>query len=386
MSFFSRLSAKLKCRVAGSCTGCPWIDRNMPDRKGAKRRHVKILWQESSLPVADLGELPIHHIQDFGLRDWADFVFRRQGKKTQIGLLSENQSKVIDVGNCPAVNPELLPLLNWLHKNPPPIGRASFRIRVSPKGDLGIWIDSGNDDLRILMLEKPWLIRLLELAHVELGESRKMLAEHDGELKLNKPFLRPWFSTPLIGLQKEASLYTLAGSLTQPSMIANRHLTGYVMQLAKEAQVDKWLEYGSGCGTFTLPMAVEFPGITATENDSLIRQGLVKGAKVAKLHKKLTVLEANLEKNSEEADSAISEAEALLMVSPKIGLANLISSLGRSENPPGHLLNVCSSTDSFVEDSAKLYGMGYVLRKLQGVDQDPLTPQCTWVSRFERVP
>jgi 23S rRNA (uracil1939-C5)-methyltransferase len=273
------------CAVAGICGGCPWIGRPYADQLGAKRAHLRALWREAGLP--DPGEVPIASAGEDGLRDRADLAFRRVDGVPVLGLWDLSGERLVDVGDCPAASPALRAFLATLRADPPPIDRASLRLRVSPGGRRGLWIDAANADIKALLDEGAWLRRRLADSVVEMGQRRKPLVDED-RLRLSKDHeLLPWFRT-WIGDQP-VRLYGPVGGFTQAGHAVNRLLVSRAAALAAATGARRWLELGAGHGNFTLPLAAAGE-VVALEIDPLAREGLERAAEEAGLVERVQVL------------------------------------------------------------------------------------------------
>src|SRR5207248_3100271 len=143
----------------------------------------------------------------------------------RLGLYGMGSREVVDLQECPMMTE---PLENWFkefHKRAPPIKKGSVRLRVSPQGERGVWLDFANQDVKKLFDEKTYLQWLSENAFVEIGQRRKALVWRDGQPKLVDPVLKPWFETYDANLQA-IPLYGPVGGFSQTGFAANRELVG----------------------------------------------------------------------------------------------------------------------------------------------------------------
>lgn len=374
---------KSHCAVGGKCSGCEWITHPRKNQIPNKIKLLRKTWKEQT--GDDLPEdIQLLNIGDKELRNVVDVSFQRNKKNTVIGFYDIEREKLLNAAPCPALVPDLQQFLIDLSDNPPPIDQASFRLRVNHHGQRGLWIDTSNLEIRTLLNEKRWLRSWLEDGHVEMGQRRKYVQDESTELRLNKPVLRPWFSTPLGKTNKDAPLWTVVGGFTQPSIQANRHLVHHVVQLAEQTGVGHWLEYGSGCGNFTLPFADHFSHITATEISPIAREGLRKAAHQQKLHHKIEISNINLQRNTKESHSLIEKVDGLLVDPPRSGLHDSLNSLRDSLQRPHSIIYVSCYTRSLAKDGIVLKEMGYRLKHIEGIDQFPNTPHCEWIALFQQ--
>ena len=372
------------CAVGGKCSGCEWITHSRKHQITNKIDRLRRHWKEQS------GETLPAHIQvlDLGdreLRNVVDVSFQRLGKKKCVlGFYDLAREKLINAAPCPALTPDLQQFLIDLADRPPPIDQASFRLRVNHHGQRGLWVDTSNLEIRTLLNEKNWLRSWLEDGHVEMGQRRKYVQDEGAELRLNKPVLRPWFSTPLQKANKDVPLWTVVGGFTQPSIQANRHLVHHVLHLAEQTEVTHWLEYGAGCGNFTLPFAERFSHITATEISPISREGLRKAAGHQKLSAKINISNINLQRNTKDSQLLIGKSDGLLVDPPRSGLHDSINALRDTLQRPQSILYVSCYARSLAKDGMLLKELGYTLKHIEGIDQFPNTPHCEWIALFQQ--
>ena len=259
----------------------------------------------------------------------------------------------------------------------PPIRKGSVRLRVSPSGERGVWLDFANADVKALFDEPSYLNALNALAFVEIGQRRKSLTWREGRPKLVDPELRSWFQT--YGPDGVAiPLYGPVGGFSQAGFEVNRLLVGEVTRLATASGCPEWLELFSGNGNLSLALAAAGLKVTALENDALA---------VAGLERSLTE-RPDLKVTIERADCYRFElppvaGRGLLVDPPRSGLGPLLERLtAPNAERPKALLYVSCFTDVFVKEAEQLITAGYRLESLVGVDQFPHSPHAEWIAPF----
>jgi 23S rRNA (uracil1939-C5)-methyltransferase len=355
------------CAVGGRCGGCPWILQPYRQQLDSKRKQLLTLGVEDP---------PIDVVAEGGLRDRTDLQWR----DGVLGMFDLVGSALVDVGACPALSEPLRKLLLTVQADPPPasvVTRLSLRLRVSPNGAQGIWIDAANLDVKALLTEGSWLLRRLEHAFVEIGQRKKPLTK---ELRLGKePELRPWFETYLSDSRTSESrtqpLYLPVGGFTQPSLAANRVLVGRVVEMA--SGMGRILELGAGCGNFTLPLAQAGHPVIAVEIDELARDGLARAAGESGLPVELRSWDMY------DPANALPDVDAVLADPPRSGLRRFLEVLAK--NPPRDLLYVSCFVESLLADAERVRALGYAFAGARGVDQFPQTPHCEWIVHFRRA-
>lgn len=379
----------IACDHAGVCGGCPWITRPHTEQTQSKIDHLKTLWSSAALPPESLSDVQISTPAHAGLRDRSDLAFRRIEGKPVLGLWDLEHTHIVDIQSCPALSPGLHALFEALRADPlpEPIERASIRLRISPEGEHGVWLDLANVDVKVLLDEQSWLKRWRDQAFVEVGQRRKPVIERDdGSFKLQKRAeLRPWFATPL-DAERDALLLGPVGGFSQPSLVANRVLVQRVLEQARHTNAAHWLELGSGNGNFTLPLAATGAEVVALERDPLARAGLEQGAEDVGLASSIRVISGDMHRANPALIQHLRRADAVLVDPPRSGLRGTLDALDQVEpdDRPTHVLYVSCFAESLVADGSRLLELGYTPMAIAGVDQFPQTPHCEWVVRWQR--
>ena len=338
----------IDCRVAGRCGGCPSILESYESQLANKRAQISSLFENVEIDV----------IAEEGLRDRTDLQFR----DGVLGLFDLEGKELVDIGPCPALSPALLAFVQTIDR--PPIAKMSLRLRVSPSGERGLWIDAANLDVKTLLDERSWLAK--RNCVIEIGQRRKPLVD----FKLKKePELRPWFQTWLG--DKPQNLYLPIGGFTQPSLAANKILVQRVIEMASAKKI---LEVGAGCGNFSLPLAHRGHEVIAVEIDGLAREGLARAAEEAHLKIELGASDMYDPANQ------LPDVDGVLADPPRSGLRKFVDVLAK--NPPREVIYVSCFAESLLADAEKLKSLGYRVSGARGVDQFPQTPHCEWIVRF----
>jgi 23S rRNA (uracil1939-C5)-methyltransferase len=364
-----------QCAVAGICGGCPWLGRGYAAQLEEKRAQLLTL-----LPDEAIRRAPIHSAGEAGLRDRTDLSFSRDQGAPVLGMYDLKGERLVDVGPCPALSAPLRAFVAEVRADPPPIERASLRLRVGPDGTRGLWIDAANVDVKRLLDEDSWLRRRMAKAIVEIGQRRKPLVVEDDRLRLRKEtVLRPWFHTWIDG-ERTAPLYGPVGGFTQPSLVANRVLVEAAMSMVAATGAKRWLELGAGNGNFTLPLAARGLEVTAVEQDDDSCAGLRRSAE--ELGLPVRVVAADMHKDAGPARKLLEGTDALLADPPRSGLRGFIDTMGGAG--PAHIIYVSCFAESLATDVQRLIALGYRIVEAAAVDQFPQTPHAEWILRLMR--
>ncbi len=350
----------LNCSYASVCSGCDWLLKPLTEQRSLKMAHLRSVWRQAPdhLGFATAGP--------GSSRDRIDFMIA----DGRYGLFDRFKTGLVDLQGCPQLSPALEAFFQDFRGFKFPISRGSVRLRVSPTGKRGVWLDFANIDVKTLLDDGQILRELLASgAIVEIGQRRKRLVEREGRLKLDDPVLEPWFETYVEGVA--TPLYCTIGSFTQPGFRVNRMLIEEVMSLVP-MRGGRVAEFGAGIGNFTLPLAARFAAVDAYEVDTLALEGLehVKPANV-------TIHSGNYQ-----GDKALglqfADADCLLVDPPRSGLMKFIEPVATAQK----LIYVSCFAESFAADSDRLHDFGFRVEKATIVDQFPQSRHYEIVASF----
>lgn len=369
-----------QCTLRGTCSGCAWLDVPYDIQLVRKRDELAALLAAEGVPFPEIRMIEID--ARGGLRDRVDLTWQRGADgKLALGLYDVTRSRLVDVAECPQLSTELDAWLAEFRAAPPPyVQRGSVRLRVSPDGTRGVWLDLANADVKSLLEEKSWLNSLARLAHVEIGQRFKTL--NGDTLKLGAtPVPKPWFQTYIGENLEPLPLFSVVGSFTQPGFRANRKLVESLLELARPLAGARTLELFSGLGNFTLPLASLGNAVSAFEVDAVALECLGATLDLAPgLARKLSYARENLYGGT--ALPGLGEFDLLVVDPPRSGLKevrDLIENTARARRPAA-LLYVSCYAESMAQDLAGLTRCGYAINQLRGIDQFPHSTHCEWMA------
>jgi len=352
----------LDCQYSGVCGGCSWAGRDLSHQSEEKLAQVKALYPEVQFVFQP----------DSRVRDKVDLVW----ENGRLGLYKMGDVReILDIKACPMMSEPLEKFFIEYREKTPPIRKGSVRLRVSPQGERGVWLDFANQDVKALFEEQEYLKWLSSIAFVEIGQRRKALVWKEGAPKLTEPDLKAWFETYDVE-GKPIPLYGPVGGFSQTGFAANRALVGSVLAAVKKSGVRDWVELFCGNGNFTLALASAGLQVEAVEMDPLAIEGLEKN-----LPQNVQLSRADVYLKSKTLPSF--KGRGLLVDPPRAGLREVLALL-ESENKPPSLVYVSCFTDVFLSDVERLKGLGYRLEHLEGIDQFPHSPHAEWVALLTR--
>jgi 23S rRNA (uracil1939-C5)-methyltransferase len=367
-----------QCQHHKECGACSLWGISYADEEALKRARINAILNQYQLPEV---EVEFHSAGFTQVRDRVDLQWRAQAGW---GFYQKSEKKILPIEHCLLLTPSLLSLFNWFRKIELPVPIASARLRVSPLGRWGVWIDTANLHIKTLLEEKKFLMQVLEKAFVEIGQRRKKLVEIKGELKLKDPEFQDWFCT---FDQKENAmpLFSCVGSFTQVGFKVNQLLIDSVLRQIVLKSGATFFEIGAGVGNFTLPLLAEGFRVLALESDKLA----------------LAALQANLEQNFSlflpqiqivegdftQINQAFFEKNfnnidllGLLVDPPRSGLQTFLDYDFWQIQRFTQIIYVSCSLDSWGRDAQKLASYAYQLEKIIVVNQFPRSEHIETIS------
>ncbi len=355
--------------MVGRCGGCPLGSKSLLEQRSEKASLVSFLNEN----------VRFRYTPSERVRDRADLVWE-EGRLGLYGL--EERAGIVDLPACPMMSSALEQFfIEYRQRVPPFVRKGSVRLRVSPAGARGVWLDFANADVKALFDEKEYLRWLMRLAFVEIGQRRKALVwrEDTDSPKLVDPILQPWFETYSAD-GSAIPLFGPVGGFSQTGFAANRELVGVVCEMAALAGAREWLELFSGNGNFALALAARGFAVEAVEFDELALAGLEMSLLAyPELRERLKFSRADVYLQEKKLPPL--GGRGLLVDPPRAGLRELLARL-RAGDRPEHLIYVSCHSESFTMDSRELLALGYRLRELVGVDQFPHSNHSEWVALF----
>jgi 23S rRNA (uracil1939-C5)-methyltransferase len=351
----------IKCPHRFECHGCQSWDLNYLQQLEHKKNDLK-----KKLNNADL-MIQVKTAGSGYLRTRFDFTIENQ-KMGLYGKDPEQNKKLIDLSTCSQLDPDLNNAFKNLKTVIWPFEKGSVRLRISPEKKLGIWLDLANIDIKKMLLEKMFLMKLSKTFFVEIGQKRKALDLNSfnlPQLKLTDPIPQPWFQT------QNTVLYSYVSSFTQPSWHTADLISENVIQWISELNIQhKIIEYGSGIGQFSLPLLKNNHRLHIFETDLLA----------------IDCLRINTEKykNQVQINDHIEDIpiDLILVNPPRSGLTNFVKTI--MLHRPENIIYVSCYPDSMMTDLNILLN-DYKITKVSLIDQFPQTLHYESMVLLQRI-
>jgi 23S rRNA (uracil1939-C5)-methyltransferase len=352
----------LDCKFAGKCGGCPQAERPLGELHAEKLAMVRGIF-----PTAALSHTPGGRVRDRADLTWQEGSLGLYALSADPGA---DKPGIVDVPECPMMSEALERWLIDYRAKAPPIAKGSVRLRVSPSGQRGVWLDFANADVKRLFDEAEYLRWLSDQAFVEVGQRRKALLWREGRPKLTSPELHPWFET-YDAKFAPIPLFGPVGGFSQPGFEANRALVAAVAEVAEAGGSRRWLELFCGNGNFTLALAARGFEVEAVEMDGLALAGLERS--LAGRDWPVRIRRSDLYLKAAPDLSG----RGLIVDPPRAGLRELLERI--REAPPDVLIYVSCFTEVFLKDCEALMKIGFKPVQVTGIDQFPYSPNTEWV-------
>ncbi|OYZ19267.1 MAG: hypothetical protein B7Y39_12075 [Bdellovibrio sp. 28-41-41] len=362
---------KLACKYIDSCRGCPLGHLEFEEQKNSKKKKFTDRLNQA-FSVHALAQTEFDYVFPVfdGYRTRCDFVYA----EGRLGWYDQ-QKKFLPIDECPLHARPLIEFAKELIKISWPIRLGSMRLRISPDGKSGVWLDLANLDTKYILSEPKYLTSLFDAGVVvEMGQKGKRVVKTEKGFKLSDPEPYSWFQT--LFNDKIVPLNALISSFTQTNPDLNIRIVKILKTFLGQTSFDSVLEFGSGVGNFTLFLSEYASSMSVIEND----------------FRNLIPLKQNLEQYGLTDRVAIYEnVNTFVLSKPPIGKNSLyfvnparsgVGSLFDSPIDANHVMYVSCHLDSFLLDTAKLEHQGFRLSKATLFDQFPHADHFEILSYF----
>jgi len=368
---------QVECQYKDKCSGCQYLGVSLKEQHELKTKHLSELFNKAQILFKD----PIDLVSPgaAGLRDRVDLVWD-QGVLGLYEKSSKNNSgdpikKILDIEVCQQLSPPLQEWLTEVRRIKWPIKKGSLRLRVSPLGERGIWLDFANVDIKALLDEKTLLQGLLTQAIIEIGQRHKVLSSVEGVLKLKDPVPRVWFQSHIDG--QDVDLFCSIGTFTQTGFVANAALTRVIDHWLSEVGAQRVLEFGSGIGNLSFPALGSNRSLVACEIDrealagfAMSLERLSQHPSFRNIHERVKIQQGDFQNRHPQE---FNNYDTVLVNPPRSGLKEFLTPLIENTSKPRHFLYMSCFPESFIVDAQRLQTAGYQLDKVTIVDQFPQT-------------
>jgi len=379
------------CRHHAECSGCqlwefPYELQQLQKKEHLQKllEHIGIKWGVSEISFLSCGDRQLRTRLDFSLRDGVWGLYHKHSNR-----------ELVNIETCLQLDPALQKVYSEFRKIPWPVHQGSLRLRVGPRGEIGVWLDFSNRDIKFLLDEKTTLNSVRAICgSIEMGQRRKTLTS---DFKLVESQLHEWFQTwiRVEQIEKSFPLYCSIGSFTQPGPKPNYLMTTTLMEWLQQGGTSgafptELIEFGCGIGNLTIPALSLGMVVTVYENDRLSLLALKRNFQNFEDFYHQQNLKISFQLRIQTGDfqnkknlSSPKRAATVLVNPPRSGLKDFLDFI-TEQVQPGRLIYISCYPESFSGDAQKLLSRGYELREIKILDQFPQTHHYEIMAFFVR--
>lgn len=359
------------CKHLNECGGCP-----IGQIPYALQKERKINLVQEAFPDTPV---KFHSVATSRFRERADFVII-DGKFNLFSRRNEaGQFYNVPIDSCLQLSSKVQDFFDLINGLSWPIQKGSIRLRVSPDVKwnsyrYGLWMDFANKDIKYLLEDQILLEKLINLGvFIEVGQKHKALRASNTS-KLDPAQLHCWGMTAIE--DQMIPLYSCVGSFSQPGWAGNKIIISIFESLLKQIGSQKILEFGSGAGNLTFPLAGKERKVIACEIDELATQGLRKTldseiSQRLNLQDRIDIKVGNFHKMQSRV--LFQSIDTIVVNPPRSGIGDFLRSLREVsiDSRPSHIIYMSCFLESMKEDANLLGDLNYKLINLDLIDQFP---------------
>ena len=364
----------LICRRADECSGCSLWGVTNEAQIARKQTELARIFDANDLKLP--ANLEWASLPDRGLRDRLDF----QWKDRRLGLWNQGKTEILDLTECLQLSPSLQQFLEDFRRFRLPVARGSLRLRVSPEGLRGLWLDLANADVKALFDEVSTLQKISELCQVEIGQRRKALIFQDGKPKLLKEprfaaWTRTWIDAFPFPLQSRIADFSQVGD------VANRAIIQALMTILPSGE--KIVEFGAGNGNLSFAAMSRFKEMLCFEYDTSAALSMNQSLREYELRfplkrGHLQILQGDYQRQK----ASLEGADTVLLNPPRSGVGRFLEDLGDSQVET--LVYMSCYPESMARDLAR-HRDSWRCERVIMIDQFPQTDHLETLSLWRRI-
>lgn len=306
----------------------------------------------------------------------------------KLGFYSAQGHEVFDLRHCEHWVPQLHNAFERFQKFHWPFQKASFRLRVSPDGQTGLWMDLSNLDVKSLLDNSEFVHGLLStFDRVEVGQRFKTLYV-DERARIQETDPSVWFETRF--QDHKIPLHTFIGGFTQPSLVFNEKIINQIADWLGALSIEHTLELGSGIGNLTFPLLAHSKKVTALENSKPALQGLDKTLSLLPeilrqdIISRLNIVRGDFQLLSRSTEEVRAQEFDLVFCNPpRSGLMGFAEQIVKIN--PQYLMYMSCYPESMEKDLQILLQANYRLQKASLIDQFPRSKHFEAMVLLQRV-
>jgi len=360
------------CPHFQACGGCAlqhWSDGAYRNWKRDKLSAALARREIQDVPVGDLIAVPDRS------RRRAEFITRRVKDKVLMGFHEAQSRKIVDLGTCLVLKPELFALLPALRAMMMPVLGDGWAV------DLKVTVTETGADVLITGKLKMRVQERIELSKAAKAAGLGRLSLRFDE-RSDPELLYQGVEPPRVKFGN--TQVTLApGGFLQATAEAEQAMADFALEALQNAK--RVADLFSGCGAFALRLGEAGKTVWAVDADRPAIAALTAAAKSAGLSR-VTATARDLERQPLTRHE-LKKLDALLLDPPRAGAKAQIQQIAeaaKSDEAPGLIVMASCDPSSFARDAKMLLEAGYALEKAVPIDQFCWSPHLEIVSIFRR--
>jgi 23S rRNA (uracil1939-C5)-methyltransferase len=354
--------ARPPCPHFGVCGGCQLQHLPAAAYRAWKREQVAAALAKHGLrgmPVEPLASTPP------GSRRRARFAFERSGAAVRLGFRERRGHRVVALGSCPVLVPELVALL-------PALGALLPRLDLARGGgELEVTLSRTGIDLLLVAARGPSLAEREALAAFAEAQDLARVSWRPHAAAEAEPIVER--RAPSVAF-REVLVEPPAGGFLQATAEAEAAILRAIERALGEAR--RIADLFAGCGTFGLPLAAAGRTVHAIEADPAMLEALRRAARHAGLTGRLSTERRDLER-APLAGAELAPFDAVVVDPPRAGARAQAAALAASG--VAQIAMVSCHPATFARDARILADGGYRCLWVRPVDA------FLWSSRIELV-
>ncbi len=349
------------CKLFGDCGGCQYQHLPYPEQLKLKEEQVKEilnrLTRKGPFPMLPLIPSP----DDRGYRIRAQFKAGMSEGKKVLGFYSWRTHRVVDVPECPLLDPAANEILRGLRKwmsgrNDVPVKGAG--IQVSPDERQGVVC---------LDVEGSSTPEAAEEAGNIRGVKGVILR---GKHRISRGEVALRYDWPKIGELEELRVRTSGESFSQVNPRQNFNLMGKVVEWAGLTGKEKALDLFCGSGNLSLPLAQRGGHVWGVDQD---RQAVLYAEENARANRlsNCTFLAATARDGIGRVGEKSGRLDLAVLDPPRVGAHEVLKPLASLR--PRNILYISCEPPTLARDLSRLIELDYRVEKVQPLDMFPQT-------------
>ena len=357
------------CGHFGACGGCGLQHWASAPYQRWKRSRVITALGRAGVEAMEVDPLVVAAP---GTRRRAEFVMRRLSHGTVIGFHERGGNRIVDITECPILEPELLGIARSL----PPISSNLLSAGESARATLNL-LDSG-PDLLLTLPREPGLSALESLA--ELAEKLDLcrVSIRTATDNSSGPIIPVLERRPALIQFADIEVNPSPGAFLQATSSGESAIVAAVLEgVGSSSNI---VELHAGCGTLSFQLA-RLAKVHAVESDPTASATLETAMRRHGLQNRFSVETRDLMDQPLEA-SELEGYDALVFDPPRAGARAQAERL--VSGGPSRVVAVSCNPATFARDARILLDAGYRLGRVTPIDQFLWSPHVELVACFHR--